>query len=37
MDKDEIYKHKIKGFIHLLQDLLNPAEIPEARELDSVF
>ena len=37
MDKDEIYKHKIKSFIHLLQDLLNPAEIPEARELDSVF
>jgi hypothetical protein len=37
MDKDDIYKHKIKSFIHLLQDLLNPAEVPEARELDSVF
>jgi hypothetical protein len=36
-DKDDIYKHKMEGFIRLLQDILNPTEIPEARELDSVF
>ncbi len=36
-DKDDIYKHKMEGFIRLLQDILNPAEVPEARELDSVF
>ena len=36
-DKDEMYKHKMDSFIKLLQDILNPAEIPEARELGSVF
>lgn len=25
------------SFIRLLEDILNPAELPEARELDSVF
>ena len=25
LDKEEIYKHKMTSFIHLLQDLLNPA------------
>jgi hypothetical protein len=37
LDRDEIYKHKMNSFIRLLQDILNPVEIPEARELDSVF
>lgn len=37
MDKDDVYKHKMDSFIRLLQDILNPAEMPEARELDSVF
>lgn len=37
LDKDEIYKHKMNSFIRLLQDILNPVEIPEARDLDSVF
>ena len=37
LDKDEIYKHKMTSFIRLLQDILNPAQLPEARELDSVF
>lgn len=37
LDKDEIYKHKMSSFIRLLQDILNPVELPEARELDSVF
>lgn len=27
MDKDEIYRLKMNGFIRLLQDLLNPAEV----------
>ena len=37
LDRDEIYKQKMHSFIRLLQDILNPAEIPEARDLDSVF
>lgn len=37
LDRDEIYKHKMDSFIKLLEDILNPAELPEARELDSVF
>jgi len=37
LDRDEIYKHKMDSFIRLLEDILNPAELPEARELDSVF
>ncbi len=36
-DKEELYKQKMTSFIRLLEDILNPAEIPEARELDAVF
>lgn len=36
-DKEEMYKQKMSSFIRLLEDILNPAEIPEARELDAVF